>query len=41
MLFIKTFIKWLDHEIGLDKMAQRFDLELRTSDLNLEIDDLD
>jgi len=41
MQFIKTFMKWFDQEIGLDKFGQGFDLNLKTSDLNLDTDDLD
>ena len=41
MTFIKTFMAWLDHEVGLNKVSRRFDLKLKTSDLNLESDDLD
>ena len=41
MLFIKTFMKWFDQEIGLDKIGHGFDLNLKTSDLNLDTDDLD
>jgi len=41
MLFIKTFMKWFDHEIGLDKIGQGLVLNLKTSDLDLDTDDLD
>jgi hypothetical protein len=34
-------MKWLDHEIGLDKLTHGFDLNLSTSDLNLDTSDLD
>jgi len=34
-------MKWFDHEIGLDKIGKSFDLNLKTSDLNLDSDDLD
>ena len=36
MLFIKTFMKWFDHEIGLDRLDQELDLNLKTSDLSLD-----
>lgn len=41
MLIIKTFMKWFDHEVGLNKFSHRFDLNLKTSDLNLDSGDLD
>jgi hypothetical protein len=31
-------MKWFDHEIGLDKLDQELDLNLKTSDLILETD---
>jgi hypothetical protein len=34
-------MKWFDYEIGLNKISQGFDLKLKTSDLNLDSDDLD
>lgn len=41
MLFIKTFMKWFDNEFGLNKISHSLDLNLQTSDLNLDSDDLD
>ena len=40
MVFLKTFMKWFDHEIGLDKISHGIELNLKPSDLSLDSGDL-